>query len=542
MNSIPIVTVDDLASNAFQKSSGKIDLKLSKKAGNGLTLSDDGLAYSASGGTSQFQRLLLGRLGDMRNIRNVVVEDIEVYLNLQDLGSDGKYLYVGATAPVEMRVSIFEHADSDNYGVDGGVNYTQSFNNNYWGSDTKRLHISYNLNGVNKAILLSRASFNGVYYIWADVLSIPSSDSGEGGGSGNIIIDGATFKSIYLIETFNEKYALIEGETMEGDYDLLLLRILPEGGLDTEIAAAYYAEADNPGWIRYYYHQGSDLLIFQLNNGALLEVYQNDISMLVETSRTALRKSIHVYVDSTNGDLCIAVAYGEHNLVDIYKVADSKVTLLRTVSVGFSDLPEGNALSEIYAISVVNDNQLAVVMDIEAQPQYISEVRLFNLANGSLVANRVISISSQNMLIPDSNLFIETSMAEGNLTVKLCGMDETGINTLKEQVFPGIDGQVIGRKLAFDPESEGPQAFPGVYIGDWYGGNVLLVATPYWDAVASAWELDVLEFTMSEPLTDVSNLGVGETIISAIDSPYIYRLDNENALVKYSLETNSEVA
>lgn len=542
MNSIPIVTVDDLASNAFQKSSGKIDLKLSKKAGNGLKLSEDGLTYNAAGATSQFQRLLLGRLGDMQSIRSVAVEDLEVSLNLQDLGSDGKYLYLGATAPVQMRVSAFEHADGYNYGAEGGVEYAEVFIDRYWSSDAKRFHISYNLNGVNKAILLSRASFNGVYYIWADVLSIPSSDSGEGGGSGNIIIDGATFKSIYLIETFNEKYALIEGETMEGDRNLLLLRILPEGGLDTEIAAAYYAEADNPGWIRYYYHQGSDLLIFQLNNGALLEVYQNDISMLVETSRTALRKSIHVYVDSTNGDLCIAVAYGEHNLVDIYKVADSKVTLLRTVSVGFSDLPEGNALSEIYAISVVNDNQLAVVMDIEAQPQYISEVRLFNLANGSLVANRVISISSQNMLIPDSNLFIETSMAEGNLTVKLCGMDETGINTLKEQVFPGIDGQVIGRKLAFDPESEGPQAFPGVYIGDWYGGNVLLVATPYWDAVASAWELDVLEFTMSEPLTDVSNLGVGETIIPAIDSPYIYRLDNENALVKYSLETNSEVA
>lgn len=169
MNSIPIVTVDDLATNAFEKASGKIDLKLSKKAGNGLKLSEDGLTYNVSGATSQFQRLLLGRLGDMQNIRSVVVEDLEVHLTLQDLGSDGKYLYLGVSAPVQMRVSMFDHADSYNYGVDGKVEYAQLLNDRYWGKDTMRFHISYNLNGVNKAILLSKANFNGVHYIWADI-------------------------------------------------------------------------------------------------------------------------------------------------------------------------------------------------------------------------------------------------------------------------------------------------------------------------------------------------------------------------------------
>lgn len=173
MNSIPIVTVDDLASNAFQKSSGKIDLKLSKKTGNGLKLSEDGLAYSASGTTPQFQRLLLGRVGAMQNIRSVAVEDIEVHFTIRDLGSDGKYLYVGATAPAQMRVSRFSHADDYNYHSEGGVEYTQSFTNDFWGSDTKRIHISYKLNGVNKAILLSKASFNGEHYFWADILATP---------------------------------------------------------------------------------------------------------------------------------------------------------------------------------------------------------------------------------------------------------------------------------------------------------------------------------------------------------------------------------
>lgn len=191
MNSIPIVTVDDLASNAFQKSSGKIDFKLSKKSGNGLKLDNDGLSYSSSGSSSGFQRLLLGRLGTQGEIRRVKVEDVEISLRVKNLRSDGSYLYIGAMCQdAEMRLSSFNHADDVTYGRVGGVESANVFSGKLWTKETQKFHISYKLGGVNKAILISRTKIGDAFYIWADVLSILSSDSGDGGGDGDIIIAG----------------------------------------------------------------------------------------------------------------------------------------------------------------------------------------------------------------------------------------------------------------------------------------------------------------------------------------------------------------
>lgn len=194
MNSIPIVTVDDLASNAFQKSSGKIDFKLSKKSGNGLKLDNDGLSYSSSGSSSGFQRILLGRMGIQGDTRRVKVEDVEISLRVENLGSDGSYLYIGAMCQnVVMRLSSFNHADDDNSGRGDGVEYASAFIDKPWAKETQKFHISYKLGGVNKAILISRTRIGDAFYIWADVLSILSSDSGGGVGDGK-----------YSLETNNE--------------------------------------------------------------------------------------------------------------------------------------------------------------------------------------------------------------------------------------------------------------------------------------------------------------------------------------------------
>ena len=171
MNSIPIVIVDDLASNAFQKSSGKIDFKLSKKSGNGLKLDNDGLSYSSSGSSSGFQRLLLGRLGIQGGTRRVKVEDVEITLRVRNEGSDGSYLYIGAKCQnVVMRLSSFNHADDDNSGRGDGVESASAFIYKLWDKETQKFHISYKLGGVNKAILISRTKIGDAFYIWADVL------------------------------------------------------------------------------------------------------------------------------------------------------------------------------------------------------------------------------------------------------------------------------------------------------------------------------------------------------------------------------------
>jgi hypothetical protein len=83
-----------------------------------------------------------------------------------------------------MRLSSFNHADDRG----DGVEYASAFIDKPWAKETQKFHISYKLGGVNKAILISRTKIGDAFYIWADVLSILSSDSGDGGGDGDIII------------------------------------------------------------------------------------------------------------------------------------------------------------------------------------------------------------------------------------------------------------------------------------------------------------------------------------------------------------------
>lgn len=513
MNSIPIVTVDDLASNAFQKSSGKIDLKLSKKAGNGLTLSDDGLAYSASGGTSQFQRLLLGRLGDMRNIRNVVVEDIEVYLNLQDLGSDGKYLYVGATAPVEMRVSIFEHADSDNYGVDGGVNYTQSFNNNYWGSDTKRLHISYNLNGVNKAILLSRASFNGVYYIWADILTTPiNSDGSDDGSGGTISFAGKVYEELYVKATYDLSLVVLGGYDSDlGGYDYYLTQIGPDG-LSQPLFSFPYEVNQQPVIMKYNY--SASLLAIIYNNGSKLKVIDSNLNSVdFDTGKTDQRFAIDIYPDPNSTDMLIAVAFGNGDVVDIYRynVDNRVITKDDWFGVDFNVFQQGSNYYHIMALKVISATRIGFSLFL-AMPsnEYISKIFVVNTGNGEVVEEIAINDANVYSGVENHNWIIDNDQSTN--MVHVYELTETGVSSILEYQLssPGFPALL---KTVDRFSNEIADGYPGVVFNNWDNTDFTIL-TPYSDEGVA--KLHVQKATTVQALDSYTNfIGFGEVRVTS---------------------------
>ena len=169
MKSIPIVTVNDLAIDSFIADKTGIDLKLSKKPGNGLKLTPDGLEYSAS--VSRFPRRLLGAFTPSASQSFDFDGGIEITIGVQNLGSDGNYIYYSLNSPHELVVRTHNHQDDETYSKDEGVEYGQVFMKTYWGNPNVQKTISYVVDGVSKVIVLSYVQMAGVFYVWCDILS-----------------------------------------------------------------------------------------------------------------------------------------------------------------------------------------------------------------------------------------------------------------------------------------------------------------------------------------------------------------------------------
>ena len=173
MKSIPIVTVNDLATDSFIANKQGIDIKLSKATSNGLKLTPDGLIYAASGGTSANPRVLLGAFApDTFNNFNFNNE-VDININVESLGSDGNYLYFGLNSQHTLALSRYAHQDATTHGQEvGGVEYGNSFDTREWSSESQQQTITYSVNGVTRALMLSHVRLGGVFYVWCDVICI----------------------------------------------------------------------------------------------------------------------------------------------------------------------------------------------------------------------------------------------------------------------------------------------------------------------------------------------------------------------------------
>lgn len=173
MKSIPIVTVNDLATDSFIANKQGIDIKLSKATSNGLKLTPDGLIYVASGGTSANPRVLLGAFAsDAFNNFNFNNE-VDINISMRDLGSDGKYLYFGLNSQHTLALSRYAHQDATTRGqAVGGVELGNAFGAREWGEQSKQHNVTYSVNGVTRTLMLSHVRLSGVFYVWCDVICV----------------------------------------------------------------------------------------------------------------------------------------------------------------------------------------------------------------------------------------------------------------------------------------------------------------------------------------------------------------------------------
>lgn len=170
MNSVPIITVNDLSTDSFTTSKNGIDIKLSKAISNGLKLTPDGLIYSSGSSTS---RILLGAFEGATSKTYNFNNEVDINLSVQNLGSDGKYLYFGLDSTYELKLSTHAHQDATTYGQEvEGVQHGMSFSSIYWDDPNQQQTITYEVNGVVRTLMLSYVRLDSVFYVWCDVVCV----------------------------------------------------------------------------------------------------------------------------------------------------------------------------------------------------------------------------------------------------------------------------------------------------------------------------------------------------------------------------------
>lgn len=167
MNSVAIVTLNDLAKKVFEVESGKLNLKLSKAQDNGLTLKEDGLFYKGVVGSTT-RRVLLGTHSQYNSGRRVNIDNdltVTIMGGVNGLG-------LNVASPRTFRVCLFEHPDKfqSPWQEDPAKPIYATELTTIWEKGSYVL--AYSVDGVNKTITLSHAKLGDNYYVWVDVIGV----------------------------------------------------------------------------------------------------------------------------------------------------------------------------------------------------------------------------------------------------------------------------------------------------------------------------------------------------------------------------------
>lgn len=173
MNSVPILTVGDLATNSFTANKKGIDLKLSKATGNGLKQAAGGLVYSGGEATSRTPRILLGAFTGNTSKTFNFNNELDVTIGVQDLQSDGVYLYFSLGSSFDLQLSRYNHQNANTYNDETGeTEYGRQFENRFWNDMSNQYNVNYSVGGVIRQLMLSQVRLGNVFYVWCDVICV----------------------------------------------------------------------------------------------------------------------------------------------------------------------------------------------------------------------------------------------------------------------------------------------------------------------------------------------------------------------------------
>lgn len=421
MKSIPIVTVNDLATDSFIANKQGIDIKLSKATSNGLKLTPDGLIYAASGGTSANPRVLLGAFapGAFNNFN--FNNEVDINISVMSLGSDGNYLYFGLNSQHTLALSHYAHQDATTSGQEvGGVEYANSFDAREWGEQSKQHNVTYSVNGVTRTLMLSHVKLGGVFYVWCDVICVEPLNFIWGGDNPTlpvpIEINGVSYSRVFMDSSFDMRKILVRAEReTEPDFWVSHAYILevaqPSLAIDFNAAYGPFNIPSND------YHAESDTLVFTDNTGNTLNIWHNGVREEFQLSFSPSSSAASFFYDELE-QVNIAVYYPNELIMQVYTNTGNGFNLGQTyenVTID-NDLPEAlrNWLSSIYFIDSTN----LVTRHVLVQPNnvYQQVLLLRNISD-----NTVVQINTNNendgslAYIPRTKHFVSLNIVDNAL-------------------------------------------------------------------------------------------------------------------------------
>lgn len=526
MKNIPIVTVKDLATDSFIAAKTGIDLKLSREPGNGLKLTPDGLEYSASAGVSRFPRRLLGAFTPGAIQSFDFDGEIEITIGVQNLGSDGNYIYYSLRSPHELMVRTHNHQDDETYS-NGNVDYGQVFANTYWGNSNVQKTISYVVNGVSKAIVLSYVQMAGIFYVWCDLLSTAVSGSGdEDSGSvenGSILYTGKEYDRLYLDATYNLRFAILGGyDRVLSRYDYYLVPISPNGLIEPMFS---FLGKDNRTPARVQYHYASGILAIVHQNGSQLKVIDRNLNVTdFSTGREDENISLEIYPDPNSDNIMIAVGYGNNDVVDVYSFDDEmdRITKTNSYGVNFNLYQQGSSYYHIMALKVVSETRIAIALFLAMNDgqDFINKALLVDTITGEVVEDRFLNDASIYTGVQDQNWFMDIDSSNGDVTIYEA--TETGFNSILQHSIGKGAYPTLFKAPNFDSVAA-HEGLPGLAFNDWEDDDLTII-TPYLDGGAPT--LYVQKAKMSATFNDgIFDLGIGE--LSVGDFAFVATIDSK---------------
>lgn len=519
MNSVPIVTVNDLAADSFTANKKGIDLKLSSANRNGLKLTPGGLTYSAGGGNSANPRVLLGAFEGTSFKDYNFNNEVDINLNVQSLGSDGDYLYLGLESDHELALSTHSHQDATTYGQEvNGTRYGNSFPSISWDNQSQQQTISYSVGGVTRTLMLSYVRLNKVFYVWCDIVCIEPAnfiglDSGNQSGDG-ITFNGKSYSEFYVDATYNLNLVAISAFDDEaGGYDYYLSQVGPYG-LTSPLFS--FPRMENRYPITQKYNYAADLLAVVHNDGSVLKIIDGrDVtSVSFATGKEDAHCAIDIYPDPNSTDVLVAVAYGDNNVVVVYRYStDARtITIEKSYNVDFNTYQQGSNYYFIMALKVISATHIGFALFLGMpNGEYPSKMMVVNTETSEVVEEHPMLNSNIYSGVENLNWLIDKDHSTNK--VHIYELTETGINPILEHQLTAPGYAALFKAADKRAEAVGADRFPGVVFNDW-DNTVFVALTPY--VVDGVPTLHVQTATSEKPLDSYNDhLGYGEALLAS---------------------------
>lgn len=516
MNSVPIVTVGDLATNSFTTDKKGIDLKLSKVAGNGLKQTAEGLIYSSSGATSGPPRVLLGAFtgGTFKafNFNN----ELSIAIDVQDLGSDGVYLRFGLSSSHDLQLSKFQNQNAYTYNQESGeIENGTLFESRYWDDMSNQYDITYSVAGVTRRLMLSQVRFGKTFYVWCDIICVESVGFVGGDASVGIEFAGKHYKEFFLRATYNLNLVMVEGYNEETDgYDSYLAQFSQNGLMVPVLSFPYVEHVSSVAKYNYSF----DVLAIVHDEGGTLRVIANGLSnnLTIQTERSNGPIAIDIYPDSTSDDVLIAVSHSNDNAVDIYRLNTVNYTLVKdsSIAVDFAALTANTNGHQVMTLKVLSSDHVGLTLLLIGQngsAEYKAVV--YSAVTINVVEEKALRNSSTLSGVENQNWVMDVN---ANNMLQVFAFSETGISVILEHqlntfMFPltnvanGIKPEGIVKPLA------------GYIYYNWGGVDVKVVIAHDESGTPA---LNVVNLRLTAPLDDsAGTIGYGELMLNS--NPFI---------------------